>query len=549
MTIEPQGTASLSITATPINGIKVPSGASGASVSVTSGLPSSITASFSQPTVTGSGAVVWTLTLSANTAAQTGSNSLQLAVQITDATSGIQYSSSQNLSLLVSLMANLSIGATPGRAISPTFMGFSHEWNEAQCMMGSTATGVNLIYRQLLKNLTAYGSGPINLRVGGDSTDNSGEPTATTAEPFAEVANALGARFTLGVNLGSDNVTLATNQAQAYMSQMPAGSVEAIEIGNEPDLYVTEGIRPPTYTVQDYFSEFGTWNANITPVLPSGTKLMGPGWSAAGMLSNVQTFESQEAASLAVFSQHAYATSPVDNPAQDFLLSPSAATAGPSAVASAVATTHSYGLPFRMGELSSISDAGVAGISNAFESALWSMDTMFEYANVGVDGVNWEASNGNYDEPFTFGNTTLSGITTYTLNSVAPLYYGLLLYQEATQNLAHLLPVTLSTPANLKAWATLDASGTPRLVVINKDESQEGNVAINLPGYTGASVIFLTAPSYSSTSGVTFGGQTFDGSADGTVQGNRTVETIQGTDGLFQLPMSVTSAALVTFTK
>jgi hypothetical protein len=202
-----------------------------------------------------------------------------------------------------------------------------------------------------------------------------------------------------------------------------------------------------------------------------------------------------------------------------------------------------------MGELSSISDAGVAGISNAFESALWSMDTMFEYANVGVDGVNWEASNGNYDEPFTFGNTTLSGITTYTLNSVAPLYYGLLLYQEATQNLAHLLPVTLSTPANLKAWATLDASGTPRLVVINKDESQEGNVAINLPGYTGASVIFLTAPSYSSTSGVTFGGQTFDGSADGTVQGNRTVETIQGTDGLFQLPMSVTSAALVTFTK
>jgi hypothetical protein len=445
-------------------------------------------------------------------------------------------------------LANVGIGATPGIAIPATFMGLSHEWGTAQTLMGDSTTGVDNIYRQLLQNLTAYGSGPIHLRIGGNSTDKTGEPTSTTAQPFAELANALGVKFSLGVNLGSDNVDLAVDQAKAYVSQMPEGSLDAIEIGNEPDGYVLDGMRPPPYTYQDYLAQFNIWKTHIMPLLPSSTGLMGPSCGYIEWLSDTQSYDSAEAGALTTFSQHYYvANGLADNP-DDILLTPSASTSGPNEVSAAVVTTHLYGIPFRMGEINSLYNGGEPGISNAFESALWAVDTMFEYANVGVDGVNWHGGGGSAYTYFDIQAAQAEGASTFTLTAVNPLYYGLLFFQAATGNGAHLLPVALSTQANLKAWATVDVSGTPRLVLLNKDENSTGAVDITLSGYSHAQIYRLTAPSYLSTSGVTFAGQTFDGSTNGVIQGTQTIESVDVLDGVFEVPMPITSAALVIFT-
>jgi hypothetical protein len=417
--------------------------------------------------------------------------------------------------------------------------------------MGDSTTGVDIIYRQLLQNLTAYGSGPIPLRIGGNSTDNTGEPTSTTAQPFAELAKALGTRFSLGVNLGSDNVNLAVDQAKAYLNQMPEGSVDAIEIGNEPDNYAAKGIRPPTYSFDDYLSDFDKWKENIEPLLPAGTALMGPSWGWPGTLTHANAFLSAEHQSLSVFSQHDYAGSAClgnTNP-PDFLLTPAASTSGPLAVAAAVVTTHGYGLPFRMGEMNSIWCGGEVGVSNTFTSALWAVDIMFEYANVGVDGVNWHGGGASFYTYFSIKATNDEGINKFTLTSVNPLYYGLLFLQSAIGHDAHLLPVKLETSANLKAWATVDGVGTPRLAIINKDENSAGTADITLGGYSHAQVYRLSAPTYQSTSGVTFAGQTFDGSTDGVIQGTQTIESVDVSNGVFQIPMPITSAALVVFTK
>lgn len=446
--------------------------------------------------------------------------------------------------------ANVSIGTTPGNAIPGTFMGLSHEWDTAQAMMGDLSTGTDYVYRQLLVNLTAYGSGPIQVRIGGNSTDQTGEPTPTTAQPFAELANALGVHFDLGVNLGSDNVNLAVDQTNAYVSQMPAGSLDAIEIGNEPDEYYYNGLRSPTYSYSQYLGEFNSWKTSLTPLLPSGTKLMGPAWAQIKTLqTNYPSYDSTEASALAAFSQHFYAGNGEANNPPDFLLTASAATTGPSAVAAAVAATHRLGVPFRMGEINSLYNGGEDGISNAFESALWAIDTMFEYANVGVDGVNWHGGGGAVYSCFNIKSKLVGSVNKFTLASVNPLYYGLLLFQAATGNGAHLLPVTLNTQANLTAWATTDASGTPRLALINKDENATGTIDITLSGYSHAQIYRLSAPSYLSTSGVTFAGQTFDGSTDGTIQGTQTTESVDASSGAFQISMPVTSAALVVFTK
>jgi hypothetical protein len=44
------------------------------------------------------------------------------------------------------------------------------------------------------------------------------------------------------------------------------------------------------------------------------------------------------------------------------------------------------------------------------------------------------------------------------------------------------------------------------------------------------------------------GGQTFDGSTDGTIQGQQVTTTITGQDGAFTLPnMPITTAAIIDF--
>lgn len=52
-----------------------------------------------------------------------------------------------------------------GRSIPSSFLGISHEWTNVEELNHGGS------YLQLLQDLTAYGSGPLVLRVGGGSTD------------------------------------------------------------------------------------------------------------------------------------------------------------------------------------------------------------------------------------------------------------------------------------------------------------------------------------------------------------------------------------------
>jgi len=412
--------------------------------------------------------------------------------------------------------------------------------------MGSNAVGVNHTYRQLLINLAAYGSDPVSIRMGGNSTDLSGTPSVATVAPLADLATALHTPFIIGVNLGSNDLALAKAQVQNDLNLMPQGSITALEIGNEPDSYSRNGMRSSTYTFQDYVSDFDTWRTGIDPLLPYGVKLAGPAWASTASLSDLPEFLAAEGPSLSIVTQHFYAGNPDAKPA-DYLLTPHIATDGPQAVADAVVRAHASGQKFRMGELGTFYGEGIQGISDAFGSALWAIDIMFEYANISVDGVNWETSGGNYDHPFYFETSKTGGVTSYTLTSVSPLYYGMLLFQQATASGSRLLPVTVNTSANLKCWPTVDSKGTTRLTMINKDQSQSGTVLVTMPGSLEATVTRLKAPSLTSTSGVTIGGQTFDNSLDGKFQGEPATEIVEGVNGVFAIQMPVTSAALVVF--
>ena len=465
--------------------------------------------------------------------------------------------------------ASAQITLQPGQTIPANFLGFSHEWNGLGYFFGSSQTQPNLVYRQLIKNLTNGANYPFFIRIGGDSTDTATSTQDVTAE--SELAAAMDVQFSLGLTLGgSPDPTLATAQAKAYIDTMPAKSIAVFELGNEPDNYVVNGYRTGTYantsTISEFLNDYAAWGCSIFNVAPS-INFMGPAWASVRMMQKMNgSFEQQEAAAhhsnpagcpggqfgkTSIISQHIYGGYQEGGQkfASNYLLTPAASTSGPVSVVSSVQLAHRNGQLFRIGEFNSIDAGGVAGISDSFSAALWATDTMFEYVKAGVDGVNWHGNlNCNYCTfGFDIANTGSKNI--YTLSKLSPLYYGMLLFQKAAANGAQLLPVSVQTTANIKVWATQDKNGTVHVIVINKDESFTGNVSISLPGYGTAQMTQLLAPSYQSPNGVTLGGQTFDGSIDGNMLGTPTSITLTPSKGTYTVPIQPTSAVLLTLTQ
>jgi hypothetical protein len=455
------------------------------------------------------------------------------------------------VNLPAGVLAQATVASAPTIKIPADFLGLSTDFNQPPLMMGQASTGVNQAYRTLLNNLTANATAPLLFRITGDDSQVTGIQAAI--EPLLELSQAVNVNYILGVDLWNNNLSTTQAETSAWMSGLPSNIIHAIEIGNEPDNYQYNGARPSTYTFAQYLSQFQQWQQGIDSTTGSSIGLMGSSMGAPNWVPSAQKAIAAGTLTPTIASQHDYLgglTQPNGQPwPSDYLLQPASATAVPAQFASFAASAHQAGMPFRMSEINSFYAGGVPGISNAFQSALWSIDIMFNYLNNGMDGVNWHSGQGTQYQLFQFHPQTTNGMTTFTVSQVAPLYYGLLVFSQMAGNNAQLLPVSTSTTANVSIWATVDSNSAAHVVVLNKDEQATGDVQITLPGYTTGTVRYLTAANYSATNGVTFAGQTFDGTPDGTIQGQYAPVTINATNGVFTLPdMPITSAALIDFT-
>jgi hypothetical protein len=448
------------------------------------------------------------------------------------------------------VIATAEVQSAVAASVPSTFLGLSHEWTSAPTLLGSSTTGVNTVYRTLLQQLSDNMHGALILRIGGGSTDTSGMPTTTTTQPFEELATALNVKYILGVNLGSNDLSLAESQADNYLTSLPE-QIAALEIGNEPDGYSGNGLRSSTYSYAQFLPQYQQWANGIKSTQSSAVPFAGPTLGTDSWVPNALIDVADGALKANIVTQHKYvgcyyASSPL---ASDILLQPASAAPSLWYLQPYALVAHAVGSQFRIGELNSICDGGQPGVSNSFSSALWAIDTMFGYANAGIDGVNWHSGyqNGAYDL-FYFGVWKRGTLNAYSLNAVRPLFYGLLFFSQAAGNGAQILNASTLTDANLKIWATKDSTGVAHLVIINKEQTTSGNVQITIPGYTAGTIVRLKAANYLATSGVTIGGQTFDGSTDGTLQGTPVTERIAPTGDVWTVSVDAMSAVLVNLT-
>ena len=331
-----------------------------------------------------------------------------------------------------------------------------------------------------------------------------------SVDAFFDFARAASWKIIYGVNLGANDPMMAADEA-AYAWQVGAKEIIAIEIGNEPNLYSKgpkrEGIRPSSYGYPQYKAEF-TAAYDAIKAKDKQIPITGPALTKSTKWMPLFMTDFKDRIALATSHVYHLSAPETDPKAQRFTsVEKLLGEKYPDDWIIKLKDATSVGVPYRIGECNTASGGGKRGVSNAFVSALWSIDFMFDVAVAGGQGVNFHGSfTANNYSPIVFDKKSSRYVP-------APMYYGMLFFSRAAQG--RLVASELKTDANFITHSVLGADGKLRVTLVNKDLSKPVAATINAGAkFTHGQALRLTAPAASATEGVTFAGAAVN--ADGT---------------------------------
>jgi hypothetical protein len=407
------------------------------------------------------------------------------------------------------------------RPLPSGFVGLSLEYPALPAYTGSDPAAINPLFIRWIRGL-APGQAPV-VRIGGNSSDQTWWPLPGVTPPakvsyeltpaWLSAARALaigaGARLILGINMAAGDPAIAAAEARALEAGIGRQHIEALEIGNEGDLYgrkpgYRQGepspilVRPAWYDLSLFAAEFARFRRALAPA-----PVAGPAFAWLQWMGGLGRFVAAEPG-LALVTFHRYPlhgcnyppSSPL-YPTIPHLLSDYSTAGLAQPIAGYAAIAHAYGLGFRVDELNSVACAGKTGVSDTFASALWALATLFDLARAGADGVNLHTFPGAGYELFTFRQ-----VGGRWQGSARPEYYGLQLFAQAAPP-GSLMLTTTPAAGPVKAWATRAPDGTVRVVLINADLHGGQTVEIAGSGLSATATLErLLAPAASATRGV-----------------------------------------------
>jgi hypothetical protein len=454
-----------------------------------------------------------------------------------------------------------NVAQSPVGWVPPGFVGLSFELRDIEAYTGTDPTAVNPMLEQLIRNLTP-GQQPV-IRIAGHSSDRAWYPIANAPTPAGvryvltptwlavvkALAEGVNGRLILGLNLEENSAEIAAAEANAIVAGIGEPWLDALELGNEPDLYPivdwykSNGVgvlgRSSSWDLSDFVREY----ADIARDLPQ-VPLAGPDVGTASWLGGMGQFLASEPR-VRIATAHLYGPGCRATPvtvAQ--LFSDTYTRHFASRLEPAVRAAHARGVAFRLDETNDISCGGQAGISDTFASALWSLNELFQLARAGVDGVNVHTSQRTIGRLFSFDQVAGTWEA-----QVAPSYYGLLAFAQAAPPGSKLLGVSGSVSSGpVHVWATRAPDGTERVVVINLGLGSGQTVLVRAGQSTRpATVEWLSAPSVNATQDVTLGSQNFGSdTTTGQLAGPPVTQPLNDPQGTYRLRMRPASAAIIT---
>jgi hypothetical protein len=410
-------------------------------------------------------------------------------------------------------------GPVKAPAIHAGFLGLSLEFSTVEAYAGTHPAALDPVFLQLVRNISP-GQQP-SIRIGGDSTDWAWWPVASVRRPAGirisltptwlqvthSLAAALNAKLILGINLEANNANLAAAEARTFLSGVGPSRVQALELGNEPELYHSFGWyknargakvpgRPAGWRFDRYLADYSKIARSLPRVMLAGPAIGSPRW-----LAQTNSFAKAQHGRVRMITVHRYPLQQCGFPAAStmyptiaHMLAPQASAGLASATVPLVAAARAHGDSIRVDEMNTVSCGGAPGVSDAFASALWTVDALFAMARGGVDGVNLHTYSGATYALFSF--KPVDGVWTAF---VKPQYYGMLLFAQAAPARSQLLRVS-GAGGPVRAWATRAPDQRMRVVLINDDPRHSRSLTVRVPGKTGtASVSRLLAPSLGAT--------------------------------------------------
>jgi hypothetical protein len=349
--------------------------------------------------------------------------------------------------------------------------------------------------------------GPSILRIGGNSVDKttwtpagagrtSGQVAPADIAGLAAFVQATGWRIIYGINLGANTPAAAAAEATVAAAAFGA-TLYGFEIGNECDLYKSNGFRPATYTVSDFITEWASYAAAIRGSVPNAP-LTGPA-SAGSIGSWTVPFAAAEAAGIRLLTQHYYRANGQDPTSTiSLLLAGDPNLPGELAQLQSASTSDNIANGYRIAEANSFYNGGAPNVSDAYGTALWAVDFLLINALNGSAGVNFH---GGGSGP---GYTPIAD-SSGAVVEVRPEYYGMLLVAQIPPG--PMYPVTITTMLELTAYAVSGANGSTSLVIVNTDPANIAVATIALGASASRAVpLVLAGAGLNATEGTTLGG-------------------------------------------
>jgi hypothetical protein len=444
------------------------------------------------------------------------------------------------------------------------FLGLSMEIRGVEAYTGFDSNAINPVFEQLVRNLDPD-QRPV-LRLGGDTEDWTWYPIAHMTRPLGvryaltptwfkvvrSLARALDAHLIVGVNLEVNSARVAAVEARAIISGIGSPWLQALELGNEPELYnvlawyainnVPHYGRPPGWGFSDFLSNY----AAIARALPD-FPLAGPEVGNLTWVNGIGQFLSDEPR-VRIVTVHRYplGCDPSIPATIPELLSDASTRDFTAGFEPALAAAHAHGASIRLDETNAVSCGGQPGLSNSFAAALWSLDEAFELARAGFSGLNVHVRQGS-NELFAFRRThgRWEG-------DASPQYYGLLAFARAAPPNSALLDVSGASSGPIHAWATRASNRVERVVLINM-ATRVGRTVELRAGAAGqvADLERLSAPSVGATGHAKLGGQSFGAeTSTGKFAGTPRITALKrSAGGGYRVWMPAASAAILTLAR
>lgn len=356
------------------------------------------------------------------------------------------------------------------------FLGLSVEWDSVAAYAGPAGRR-----RGALPALLAP-LGPLALRVGGDTSDQAwwnprGFPrpptvlqdvTPATLDAVGWLARRLHGPVTLGLNLALGDPANALALARAARRRLP---VEALEIGNEPDLYTrSRVVRVPGHVHQrlrkrrhydpaGYGRDAGRLLAALSSGLTPTPRLVVAGFAGDEWWPALPRLLASWRGEAGALAGHLYAVPTCKGPAPpaSWLLTAEASRGRAALLAPLAALARRHALPMRVSELNSAACGGRPGLSDTFGAALWLDDTLFALLRVGAQQVDVHTWNHARYAPFAVAGRGAQA---------RPPLAGMLAFHRAAPAGSRLIDADVSGADALRAWATSGRDGIVRVALI-----------------------------------------------------------------------------------